>query len=77
PAPAKPARVSVAAAPVVRVSRPAGQAFDAWPAVRHEYETTTESVSRIAARHGLSHTAINKKADKEGWTNPRKRTQAG
>lgn len=38
-----------------------------WSAIRRQYETTAEPVIAIAREHGISHTAINKRARKEGW----------
>lgn len=38
-----------------------------WSAIRRQYETTAEPVVAIAREHGISHTAINKRAHKEGW----------
>lgn len=38
-----------------------------WEAVEREYRAAQLSVSEIGRIHGLSHTAINKRAKKEGW----------
>jgi hypothetical protein len=38
-----------------------------WQAIEREYRTTAESVSAIARRHGITHTAINKRAKRDGW----------
>lgn len=38
-----------------------------WLEIRVEYETTDISVNKLAKKHGISHTAIQKKIDKEGW----------
>lgn len=38
-----------------------------WSAIRRQYETTAEPVIAIAREHGISHTAINKRARKEEW----------
>lgn len=38
-----------------------------WPAIEREYRAGKTSVSKIAQKHGISHTAINKRAAKEGW----------
>lgn len=38
-----------------------------WPQIRQEYETTDESVSSIAKRHGCSDQGIKYHVDKEGW----------
>ena len=39
-----------------------------WEAVEREYRAGVRSVRDIAAEFGCSHTAIQKKADAEGWT---------
>lgn len=38
-----------------------------WSAIEREYRAGKLSVSKIAQKHGISHTAINKRAAKEGW----------
>lgn len=38
-----------------------------WEAVEREYRAGQLSVSEIGRQHGVSHTAINKRASKEGW----------
>jgi hypothetical protein len=38
-----------------------------WEAVEREYRAGQLSVSEIGRQHGVSHTAINKRAKKEGW----------
>jgi hypothetical protein len=38
-----------------------------WEAIERDYRTGTRSTREIAAVHGLSHTAINKRAKTEGW----------
>ena len=43
-----------------------------WDAIKSAFEGSTQSVSSIGRDHGVSHTAINNRADKEGWHNPRK-----
>jgi len=40
--------------------------FD-WEAIEREYRAGQLSVAEIARQHGLSHTAINKRAKKDGW----------
>lgn len=39
-----------------------------WEAIEREYRAGQLSVSEIGRQHGVSHTAINKRAKKEGWT---------
>lgn len=39
-----------------------------WEAIEREYRAGQFSVSEIGRQHGVSHTAINKRAKKEGWT---------
>lgn len=39
-----------------------------WEAIEREYRAGQLSVSEIARQHGISHTAINKKAKAKGWT---------
>lgn len=39
-----------------------------WEAIEREYRAGQLSVSEIARQQGVSHTAINKRAKKEGWT---------
>ena len=38
-----------------------------WEAVEREYRAGQLSVSEIGRQHGVSHTAINKRAKKDGW----------
>ena len=38
-----------------------------WEAIEREYRAGQLSVSEIARQHGVSHTAINKRAKREGW----------
>jgi len=38
-----------------------------WEAIEREYRAGQLSVSEIGRQHGVSHTAINKRAKKEGW----------
>jgi len=38
-----------------------------WCAVRAEYESGAKPIRRIAADHGVSDTAVRKRATKEGW----------
>ncbi|WP_456281610.1 hypothetical protein M1D55_19400 [Cupriavidus sp. JZ107] len=38
-----------------------------WVAVEAAYRAGTEPVTAIAAKHGISHTAINKRAKAQGW----------
>jgi phage terminase small subunit len=47
-----------------------------WPAIRADFEGSARPVIGIARDHGVSHTAINKKAKAEGWGNPRKGVSA-
>jgi hypothetical protein len=42
-----------------------------WNTIRRLYETGGMSIRALAAKVGTSHTAINKRADAEGWVNPR------
>ena len=39
-----------------------------WEAIEREYRAGQLSVSEIGRQHGLSHTAINKRAKAQGWT---------
>ena len=39
-----------------------------WPAVERDYRAGVMSLREMASAHGLSHVAIKKRADKEGWT---------
>lgn len=39
-----------------------------WEAVEREYRAGQFSVSEIGRQHGVSHTAINKRAKKDGWS---------
>ena len=39
-----------------------------WEAIEREYRADQLSVAEIGRNYGVSHTAINKKAKKEGWT---------
>lgn len=39
-----------------------------WEAIEREYRAGQLSVSEIARQHAISHTAINKRARKDGWT---------
>src|SRR4051794_11457661 len=39
-----------------------------WASIEREYRGGDTSVSAIGRKHGLSHTAINKRAKKERWT---------
>lgn len=38
-----------------------------WEAIEREYRAGQLSVSEIARQHGVSHTAINKRAKRDGW----------
>ena len=38
-----------------------------WEAIRLEYRQGVKSVREVARDHGISHTAIQKRAKKEGW----------
>ena len=38
-----------------------------WATIEDEYRTNQVSVSELARRHGISHTAINKRAKAESW----------
>ncbi len=38
-----------------------------WEAIEREYRAGQLSVAEIGRQHGVSHTAINKRAKKEGW----------
>lgn len=48
------------------MAKPKKKATD-WEAIEREYRAGQLSVSEIARQHGISHTAINKKAKAEGW----------
>lgn len=39
-----------------------------WQAVERDYRAGVMSLREMAAAHGVSHVAIKKRADKEGWT---------
>src|SRR5262249_48105017 len=41
--------------------------YSNWPAVRSDYEQTAAPLRMIATKHGLSHTAIRKRAKTEDW----------
>jgi hypothetical protein len=49
----------------------ARRTIEEWNTIRCLYEAGVMSVRALAAKVGTSHTAINKKADAEGWVNPR------
>ncbi|KWI90186.1 hypothetical protein WM08_15120 [Burkholderia ubonensis] len=54
----------------------AGKNVD-WIAIEAAYRANTEPVTAIAAKHGISHTAINKRARAGGWIrNPGKAKRA-
>lgn len=38
-----------------------------WEAIEMQYRAGIQSVREIAGQHGVTHTAINKRAKKEGW----------
>lgn len=38
-----------------------------WEAIRKEYETDGVTARKLAEKYGISHTAINNRAKKEGW----------
>jgi len=42
------------------------QAFD-WEAIERDYRAGLLSIREVAARHGCTHTAINKRAKADGW----------
>lgn len=42
------------------------QVFD-WEAIERDYRAGLLSIREVAARHGCTHTAINKRAKAEGW----------
>ena len=39
-----------------------------WEAIEREYRAGQLAVVEIGRQHGLSHTAINKRAKRDGWT---------
>jgi hypothetical protein len=39
-----------------------------WKAIEREYRAGQLTVVGIGCQHGLSHTAINKRAKRDGWT---------
>lgn len=39
-----------------------------WDAIEREYRSGIPSVREIEGKFGVSHTAVNKRADKDGWT---------
>ena len=39
-----------------------------WEAIEREYRAGQLTVVEIGRQHGLSHTAINKRAKRDGWT---------
>lgn len=43
-----------------------------WAAIEHAYTTTTESAREIARAHGVTHSAIAKRAKKGNWNRPEK-----
>lgn len=44
------------------------QAKPDWEAIEREYRAGQLSVAEIGRQHGISHTAINKRAKRDGWT---------
>lgn len=44
--------------------------LDQWAAVRVAYETSALPLRDIAAGHGVSHVAVAKRADRQGWLRP-------
>jgi Terminase small subunit. len=44
-----------------------------WEAIRRDYETDGVTARKLAEKYGISHTAINNKARKEGWKQPDKK----
>lgn len=42
------------------------QAFD-WEAIERDYRAGLLSIREVAARHGCTHTAVNKRAKADGW----------
>ena len=41
-----------------------------WPEIERVYRTTNQSLREIAEAHGLTHSAIGKRARANGWTRP-------
>ena len=41
-----------------------------WATIRREYEAGTASARELSRKHFISHTAINKRAKREGWAEP-------
>ncbi|MCX5572322.1 hypothetical protein [Kaistia nematophila] len=44
--------------------------LDQWAAVRVAYETSALPLRDIAAQHGVSHVAVAKRAERQGWLRP-------
>lgn len=42
------------------------QSFD-WERIEYDYRAGVLSIREIASQHGITHTAVNKRAKKEGW----------
>jgi len=44
--------------------------LDQWAAIRVAYETTVLPLRDIAARHGVSHVSVAKRAERQAWLRP-------
>lgn len=51
-----------------KTANDAGKPATDWEAIEREYRAGQLSVSEVARQQGVSHTAINKRAKREGWT---------
>lgn len=48
-------------------SKPAKRTRPDWDAVQRDYRTDTLTLRELAAKHGVTHTTISRRAEREGW----------